>query len=125
MCLTGGVLFKQCPLIKGSIDVHIRSVCIICAGIVVDQNQSLRFAMDIARGMEFLHSMEPIVPNFLLTSKHIMVRNIFFLCTLLSCLNTMLGMLMTLRTKVSVRQGESSSHDHEETHEKIPGKCLQ
>ena len=41
--------------------------------IVVDQNQSLRFAIDIARGMEFLHSMEPMVPNFVLTSKHVMV----------------------------------------------------
>ncbi|XP_012941290.1 integrin-linked protein kinase [Aplysia californica] len=41
--------------------------------IVVDQNQSLRFAIDIARGMEFLHSMEPMVPNFVLTSKHVMI----------------------------------------------------
>ncbi|KAK7097490.1 scaffold protein ILK-like isoform X1 [Littorina saxatilis] len=43
------------------------------SGIVVDQNQALRFAMDITRGMEFLHSMEPMVPNFLLTSKHVMI----------------------------------------------------
>lgn len=43
------------------------------SGIVVDQNQSLRFALDIARGMEFLHSMEPPIPNFLLTSKHVMI----------------------------------------------------
>ena len=50
------------------------------SGIVVDQNQSLRFAMDIARGMAFLHTIEPAVPNFLLTSKHVMVRdNYFFL----------------------------------------------
>ena len=48
--------------------------CLVDTGIVVDQNQSLRFAVDIARGMEFLHSMEPMVPNFLLTSKHVMVR---------------------------------------------------
>ncbi|XP_059146239.1 integrin-linked protein kinase homolog pat-4-like isoform X2 [Physella acuta] len=43
------------------------------SGIVVDQNQALRFAIDIARGMEFLHSMEPIIPNFVLTSKHVMI----------------------------------------------------
>ncbi|BFZ24222.1 hypothetical protein BsWGS_27261 [Bradybaena similaris] len=43
------------------------------SGIVVDQNQALRFAIDIARGMEFLHSMEPIIPNFILTSKHVMI----------------------------------------------------
>lgn len=46
-------------------------VCII--GIVVDQNQALRFAIDIARGMEFLHTMEPAIPNLILTSKHVMV----------------------------------------------------
>lgn len=46
---------------------------LIFVGIVVDQNQALRFAIDIARGMEFLHSMEPIIPNFVLTSKHVMV----------------------------------------------------
>uniref|UniRef100_A0A0B7A2V3 Protein kinase domain-containing protein n=1 Tax=Arion vulgaris TaxID=1028688 RepID=A0A0B7A2V3_9EUPU len=43
------------------------------SGIVVDQNQALRFAIDIARGMEFLHSMEPLIPNFILTSKHVMI----------------------------------------------------
>jgi len=42
-------------------------------GIVVDQNQALRFALDVARGMEFLHSMEPLIPNLTLNSKHIMV----------------------------------------------------
>ncbi|CAG5135401.1 unnamed protein product [Candidula unifasciata] len=43
------------------------------SGIVVDQNQALRFAIDIARGMEFLHSMEPMIPSFILTSKHVMI----------------------------------------------------
>lgn len=42
-------------------------------GIVVDQNQALRFAIDIARGMEFLHTLEPIIPNLVLTSKHVMI----------------------------------------------------
>lgn len=42
-------------------------------GIVVDQNQALRFAIDIARGMEFLHTLDPMVPNFQLTSKHVMI----------------------------------------------------
>jgi len=45
----------------------------IVEGIVVDQNQALRFALDVARGMEFLHSMEPLIPNLTLNSKHIMV----------------------------------------------------
>ncbi|KAL3879158.1 hypothetical protein ACJMK2_031467 [Sinanodonta woodiana] len=42
-------------------------------GIVVDQNQALRFALDIVRGMEFLHTLDPPIPNFLLTSKHVMI----------------------------------------------------
>lgn len=42
-------------------------------GIVVDQNQALRFAIDIARGMEFLHSLDPLVPDLVITSKHIMI----------------------------------------------------
>jgi integrin-linked kinase len=42
-------------------------------GIVVDQNQALRFALDIARGMDFLQSMEPMIPNLTLNSKHVMV----------------------------------------------------
>ncbi|XP_052276982.1 integrin-linked protein kinase-like isoform X2 [Dreissena polymorpha] len=42
-------------------------------GIVVDQNQCLRFAIDIARGMEFLHTLEPLIPNMYLTSKHVMI----------------------------------------------------
>ncbi|XP_062608206.1 integrin-linked protein kinase-like isoform X3 [Saccostrea cucullata] len=42
-------------------------------GIVVDQNQALRFAIDIARGMEFLHTIEPSIPNLILTSKHVMI----------------------------------------------------
>jgi len=45
----------------------------VVVGIVVDQNQALRFALDVARGMEFLHSMEPLIPNLTLNSKHIMV----------------------------------------------------
>lgn len=46
-------------------------------GIVVDQNQALRFAIDIARGMEFLHTMEPAIPNLILTSKHVMIDSNF------------------------------------------------
>ena len=45
----------------------------ICIGIVVDQNQALRFALDVARGMEFLHSLEPMIPNMHLSSKNVMV----------------------------------------------------
>ena len=56
--------------------------------IVVDQNQALRFALDIARGMDFLHSLDPMIPRMKLNSKHVMVSNteckarcVFFNCT--------------------------------------------
>ena len=54
-------------------------MAIFVLGIVVDQNQALRFALDIARGMEFLHAMEPMVPNLTLNSKHVMVSFLFLL----------------------------------------------
>ena len=46
----------------------------ISSDIVVDQNQALRFALDIARGMDFLHSLEPMIPRMKLNSKHVMVN---------------------------------------------------
>lgn len=44
------------------------------AGVVVDSAQALRFAVDVARGMAFLHSLERLTPRFLLNSRHVMVR---------------------------------------------------
>ncbi|XP_017781098.1 PREDICTED: integrin-linked protein kinase [Nicrophorus vespilloides] len=41
--------------------------------IVVDIQQALRFASQIARGMSFLHSLERIIPEYHLNSKHIMI----------------------------------------------------
>jgi integrin-linked kinase len=40
----------------------------------VDTVQALRFALDVARGMAFLHSLERIIPEYHLNSRHIMVR---------------------------------------------------
>ncbi|KAH7953818.1 hypothetical protein HPB49_012677 [Dermacentor silvarum] len=42
-------------------------------GMVVDQAQALKFAIDVARGMAFLHTLEPMIPNYQLSSKHVMV----------------------------------------------------
>ncbi|XP_026685822.1 integrin-linked protein kinase, partial [Diaphorina citri] len=42
------------------------------AGIVVDFAQALRFAVDVARGMAFLHSLERIIPQYQLNSRHVM-----------------------------------------------------
>lgn len=43
------------------------------AGIVVDTAQAVRFALDIARGMAYLHSLERIIPEYHLNSFHIMI----------------------------------------------------
>lgn len=45
----------------------------------MDQSQAVKFALDIASGMAFLHTLEPMVPRFYLNSKHIMVRSSFWL----------------------------------------------
>lgn len=45
------------------------------SALVVDQSQAVKFALDIASGMAFLHTLEPMVPRFYLNSKHIMVRS--------------------------------------------------
>ncbi|KAF5401142.1 Integrin linked protein kinase [Paragonimus heterotremus] len=39
----------------------------------ISHRQALRFAVDIAKAMEFLHSPELKVPNFRLNSKHVMI----------------------------------------------------
>jgi hypothetical protein len=42
-------------------------------GLVVDTAQAVRFALDIAKGMAYLHSLERIIPEYFLNSFHIMV----------------------------------------------------
>ncbi|KAE9554255.1 hypothetical protein FO519_002554 [Halicephalobus sp. NKZ332] len=43
------------------------------ADVIVDHNQAMKFAVDIARGMSFLHSMDPMVLRYYLSSKHVVV----------------------------------------------------
>jgi integrin-linked kinase len=40
---------------------------------VVDAQQAVRFALDIARGMAFLHSLEPMVSRLYLNSFHVLI----------------------------------------------------
>ncbi|EMP30041.1 Integrin-linked protein kinase [Chelonia mydas] len=40
---------------------------------VVDQMQAVKFALDIARGMAFLHTLEPLIPRHNLNSRSIMI----------------------------------------------------
>lgn len=47
--------------------------------VVVDANQALRFAYDIANGMDFLHSPDLKVASFNLNSKHVMVGFVSYL----------------------------------------------
>ncbi|XP_075438418.1 scaffold protein ILK [Ascaphus truei] len=41
--------------------------------LVVDQCQAVRFALDISRGMAFLHTLEPLIPRHYLNSRSIMI----------------------------------------------------
>ncbi|VDM97206.1 unnamed protein product [Thelazia callipaeda] len=41
--------------------------------IVIDQAQATKFALDIARGMSFLHSLDPMILRYYLSSKHVVV----------------------------------------------------
>ncbi|XP_044272381.1 integrin-linked protein kinase [Tribolium madens] len=45
------------------------------SGIVVDNAQALRFAVDIARGMAYLHSLERIIPEYRLNSRHVIIED--------------------------------------------------
>lgn len=47
------------------------------SGIVVDATRALQFAIDIAKGMAYLHSLERQMPRFYLNSKHVLVNIIF------------------------------------------------
>ena len=42
-------------------------------GIVVDHSRALDFAIDIAKGMSYLHSLERQMPRLYLNSRHILV----------------------------------------------------
>uniref|UniRef100_A0AAQ5X278 Scaffold protein ILK n=1 Tax=Amphiprion ocellaris TaxID=80972 RepID=A0AAQ5X278_AMPOC len=41
--------------------------------VVVDQTQAVKFALDIACGMAFLHTLEPMIPRHYLNSKSVMI----------------------------------------------------
>lgn len=47
---------------------------VLLSDFVVDQTQAVKFALDIACGMAFLHTLEPMIPRHYLNSKSVMVR---------------------------------------------------
>lgn len=40
---------------------------------VVDSQQAIKFALDIARGMAYLHSLDPLIPRLYLNSFHVLI----------------------------------------------------
>ena len=40
---------------------------------MIDLNRSVNLAINIAKGMEFLHTMDPLLFNYDLNSKHVMI----------------------------------------------------
>ena len=78
----------------------------------MDQSQALRFALDVARGMEFLHSMEPMIPSLTLNSKHVMVIDQCELPSLLHVeflLQYASGTVRTIQSKLNRGQSRESS----------------
>ena len=43
------------------------------SGLVVDAATAIQFAVDIAKGMAFLHSLDRQLPRYFLNSRHVMV----------------------------------------------------
>uniref|UniRef100_A0A1I7Z721 Protein kinase domain-containing protein n=1 Tax=Steinernema glaseri TaxID=37863 RepID=A0A1I7Z721_9BILA len=41
--------------------------------LVIDHTQAMKFAVDVARGMNFLHSLDPLIHRYYLSSKHVVV----------------------------------------------------
>jgi integrin-linked kinase len=41
--------------------------------VVIDQTQAIKFAIDIARGMSFLHTLDQPILRFYLNSKHVVI----------------------------------------------------
>uniref|UniRef100_A0A8C5GU76 Scaffold protein ILK n=1 Tax=Gouania willdenowi TaxID=441366 RepID=A0A8C5GU76_GOUWI len=46
---------------------------ILLSDFVVDQTQAVKFALDIASGMAFLHTLEPMIPRHYLNSRSVMI----------------------------------------------------
>ena len=51
------------------------TLCIYCR-LVVDTSKAIQFAIDIAKGMAFIHSLDRQLPRLYLSSKHVMVTHI-------------------------------------------------
>ncbi|KAK6042116.1 hypothetical protein COOONC_20379 [Cooperia oncophora] len=59
-----GKSIMMCCMSKAVSDYHT---------VVIDHSQAVRFAVDIARGMSYLHSLDPPILRYYLSSKHVVV----------------------------------------------------
>lgn len=64
---------KCCSLPKSGLTLPLLHKIFWHAGIIVDHEQGMKFALDIAKGMEYLHSLDQLIPRLYLKSTHIMV----------------------------------------------------
>ena len=39
----------------------------------MDQGQAIKFALDIAKGMAYFHTLEPLITGYILNSFHVVV----------------------------------------------------
>jgi integrin-linked kinase len=46
------------------------------SGLVVDTSRALQFAIDVAKGMAFLHSLDRQLPRYHLNSRHVMIDSV-------------------------------------------------
>ena len=77
------ILVVSCQLILARVHYRLTSDGTNCcffqvlhedSGIVLDTSRALQIAADVAKGMQFLHSLDRQLPRFHLNSKHIMVK---------------------------------------------------
>lgn len=50
-----------------------KSLILFISAVVIDQTQAIRFALDIAKGMSFLHTLDQPILRYYLSSKHIVI----------------------------------------------------
>lgn len=71
---SNSTIIPLCGESKGGLKPFYDLCVIVLLDFVVDQTQAVKFALDIACGMAFLHTLEPMIPRHYLNSKSVMVR---------------------------------------------------
>lgn len=75
LCFHHFLCLSTCYVVKiQTAETSFFMLLILMSDFVVDQTQAVKFALDIACGMAFLHTLEPMIPRHYLNSKSVMVR---------------------------------------------------